>query len=269
MPPVTSDIASAVGEQAARRLAGDRPAACRPRPFPRGAAPNWPSPARMARRPRGHLRALGGGTRIAGPDLGRRAPVPAHSADRRPGHAGGPGRAARPVARSPGRAAEAAEEDTAAVVTWPSRDVDGPRPWCATGSPRAPSSRRAPPAAGAGARGAGGARRADPPGRARGPRRGRPARPGDDPVRRPLRRRDRAARDTGGAAPRGGAVLAAPDPWTWLAERDGQPIGLLAARAAGARGLDRTAGARQAPVAYLDADVRRCPASGAAGSPPR
>ena len=107
---------------------------------------------------------------------------------------------------------EAAEEDTAAVL-----DLAQPGHRRRQG----PAAARAGPAAVIAARAAG--RRAatgvpvEPGVRIRqaGPAdldAGRPARHGDDPVRRPLRHRDRAAGDAGRAAPRGGRAAGRPGP---------------------------------------------------------
>ena len=147
---------------------------------------------------------------------------------------------------------EAAEEDTAAVITWPARDIDGPGPSCGTGWPRARSSRPAPPRT-----------------PCRGPRcRWSPACGSARPGRRTWMRSSGSAwrrsaidahfgtvieRPGTPAALRheAGAVLAAPDPWVWLAERAGAPIGLLYAERPELAGWIAPV-VRAAPVAYLE-----------------
>ena len=126
----------------------------------------------------------------------------------------------------------AAEDDTAAVVTWPSRDIEGvrallghglvPRSVIAARLPgRGPRPRPARPAV----------RRAHQAGRAgRRPRRG-PARPGDHPVRRLFRHRHRAAGHGPGAARRGRGRAGLPGPVD-LAGRAGCPAGRPAPRGA-------------------------------------
>ena len=57
-------------------------------------------------------------------------------------------------------------------------------------------------------------------------------------IERPARRKRCAAK------PRSAGPAGA---WTWLAERDGEPVGLLLRRATGGRGLDRADGRRRRP----------------------
>jgi GNAT superfamily N-acetyltransferase len=149
-----------------------------------------------------------------------------------------------------GTVPEAAGEDTAAVVCWPSRDVAGVRALVAHGL--APlgviaawsASRR--PAVVAGC----------PPGV-----RIRRATPADlDVVARMAMEVVRFDAHFGGVIERPGAaealraqvagLLGEPDPWTWLAERDGDPVGLLIAERPEAAGwiAPRTC---ESPVAYL------------------
>jgi GNAT superfamily N-acetyltransferase len=145
---------------------------------------------------------------------------------------------------------EAAGEDTAAVVCWPSRDVAGVRALVAHGlTPlgviAARSASRRPAVAGDG-----------PPGV-----RIRRATPADlDVVARMAMEVVRFDAYFGGVIERPGAAVALraqiagllgePDPWTWLAERDGDPGGLLIAERPEAAGwiAPRTC---ESPVAYL------------------
>ena len=145
---------------------------------------------------------------------------------------------------------EAAGEDTAAVVCWPSRDVAGVRALVAHGlTPlgviAARSAGRRPAVAAAG-----------PPGV-----RIRRATPADlDVVARMAMEVVRFDAYFGGVIERPGAaaalraqiagLLGEPDPWTWLAERDGAPVGLLIAERPEAAGwiAPRTC---ESPVAYL------------------
>ena len=144
------------------------------------------------------------------------------------------------------------------MVNWPSRDVDGiatllrrgfaPRGVVAARHRRPPSRRpRSVPARRGGCARASVIRRAGPADidtvvRAGG---------GDDPVRRAFRRRDRAAghaRCACGARRPG--MLAGPEPWIWLAEREATPIGMLYAERPEAAGWIAPM-VRLAPVAYL------------------
>ncbi|HEY5351723.1 MAG TPA: GNAT family N-acetyltransferase [Streptosporangiaceae bacterium] len=146
---------------------------------------------------------------------------------------------------------EAAEEDTAVVVTWPTRDIDGAQPLLQHGlAPRAVIA----------ARGAG--RRATT---------GPPVEPGvrirqagpadlDEVVRLGLEtvRYDAhfgtvIERPETPAALRHEVanILAAPDPWVWLAERDGASFGLLYAERPEFAGWIAPM-VRAAPVAYLE-----------------
>ncbi len=146
---------------------------------------------------------------------------------------------------------EAAEEDTAAVITWPARGIDGPGPLLRHGlAPRAVIAARA-----AGRRAAAAV----------------PVEPGvrirqagpadlDEVVRLGLEtiRYDAhfgtvIERPETPAALRheAGPVLAAPDPWVWLAERDGIPLGLLYAERPEFAGWIAPM-VRAEPVAYLE-----------------
>ena len=146
---------------------------------------------------------------------------------------------------------EAAEEDTAVVLTWPARDIDGARTLLRHGlAPRAVIAARA-----AGRRAATGVpvasgvriRQAGPPDLDQVVRLGletirydahfgtvieRPETP--DALRHEVTQ-----------------VLAAADPWVWLAERDGEPFGLLYAERPEIAGWIAPM-VRAAPVAYLE-----------------
>jgi len=146
---------------------------------------------------------------------------------------------------------EAAEEDTATVITWPTRDIDGPGPLLRHGlAPRAVIAART-----AGRRGATAV-----------------------PVEPAVRIRQAVPADLDAVVQLGletirfdahfgtvierpgtpvalrheaGAVLAAPDPWVWLAERAGTPIGLLYAERPEFAGWIAPM-VRAEPVAYLE-----------------
>lgn len=143
-----------------------------------------------------------------------------------------------------------AGQDTEAVVRWPSRDIGGVRALLRHGLQpltviAARSAGRAMPDA---APGPGGLRV-------------RPAGPGDVAAVTALTleviRFDQhfgsvllhphAERVERRAA---GQILSLPEPWTWLAERDGRPVGLLVAQPPDRAGWIASA-TRQAPVAYL------------------
>ena len=123
----------------------------------------------------------------------------------------------------------AAEDDTAAVVAWPSRDIEGARALLGHGLI---------PLAIIAARPAGRAGRAAPPGPGLRIRRAGPAdldsvvALGMETIRYDahfgtvIERPDSAAALRREAAPR----LARPEPWAWLAERAGRPVGLLYAQ---------------------------------------
>ncbi len=145
----------------------------------------------------------------------------------------------------------AAEDDTAAVVTWPSRDIEGVRTLLAHGLvPRAVIAARLP-------------------GRGPGPA---PARPDGVHIRQAGVADARAVvqlgletiqydacfgtvierPDTVPALRReAGTALAGPDPWIWLAERDARPVGLLYAERPESSGWIAPL-ARPAPVSYLE-----------------
>jgi GNAT superfamily N-acetyltransferase len=149
-------------------------------------------------------------------------------------------------------------QDTAAALTWPSRDIDGVKALVrrgfaplgvvaarATSRSPAPGDGRPPAAAGPGRTGA----------------RIRRAGPGDiDAVVRlglEVIRYD-AHFSNGGERPdtlpalrrEAGEMLTGPEPWMWLAERDGAAIGLLAAQRPELAGWIAPL-VRPAPVAYL------------------
>jgi hypothetical protein len=170
------------------------------------------------------------------------------------------------------------DDDTAAIVVWPSRDIEGVRPLLRHGlMPLAVIAARS-TAAGpsrAGQSGEDGAGRAGRDGSDR-PGLGGTAPAGrDSPAGVRIRRAGPADTDTvarlghevirydgyfGGVTDRPGtaaamrreaaALLAGPRPWVWLAERDGTAIGLLAAERPEATGWIAPM-ARQAPVCYL------------------
>ena len=144
-----------------------------------------------------------------------------------------------------------AEEDTAAVITWPTRDIDGVRPLLRHGlAPLAVIAARRRPAA------------------ARPARRPRPACGSGGPGRRtstpwpswawPRSATTRiSARSSSGRTARRHCagtpppLLAAAEPWIWLAERDGTAVGLLYAEPPEAAGwIAPMTG--PAPVAYLE-----------------
>ena len=144
----------------------------------------------------------------------------------------------------------AAGDDTAAVVTWPSRDIQGVRALLAHGLvPRSVIAARLP---GRGPRPA--VRPAGVHIRQAGPAdAGAVVRLGLETIRydacfgtvieRP---------DTVPALRReAGAALAGPDPWIWLAERDGRPVGLLYAERPELAGWIAPL-ARPSPVSYLE-----------------
>jgi GNAT superfamily N-acetyltransferase len=153
-------------------------------------------------------------------------------------------------------------QDTAAVINWPSRDIDGVKALVRRGfaplavvaarttgrHPGGPAVRPAPDARGGDRPGPAGVRI----------RRARPA-DIDAVVRLGLETiRYDAHFDNGGERPdtadalrdEAGEMLAGPEPWIWLAERDGQAIGLLAAQRPELAGWIAPL-VRQAPVAYL------------------
>jgi GNAT superfamily N-acetyltransferase len=142
------------------------------------------------------------------------------------------------------------EDDTAAVVPWPSRDIAGHRVLLAHGLI---------PLAVIAARPAGRDGRAVPPGPGLRIRLAGPAdldsvvALGMETIRYDanfgtvIERPDSAAALRGEAAAR----LAGPAPWTWLAERDGSPVGLLYAQGPEQAGWIAPL-VRRAPVAYLE-----------------
>jgi GNAT superfamily N-acetyltransferase len=227
MPAVTGDTASGLSQRAARRLAAIDPLLAAP-PVPAGCGaelavtgPDGPVAAlgtceHWAGEPESLELTWGAARRfqltpqIAGPDVA--APLDELLARWR-GHLGA--------------VPEAAGEDTAVVLTWPTRDADGPRTLLRHGlAPRAVIAARA----------AG--------------RRSPAVVPLDPGVR--IRRAGPADLDAvvrlgmetirydahfgtvierpgtpGALSSEAARVLAAPDPWVWLAERDGAAIALL------------------------------------------
>jgi GNAT superfamily N-acetyltransferase len=147
--------------------------------------------------------------------------------------------------------AEAAEEDTAAVIIWPARDIDGPRPLLRHGlAPRAVIAARA-----AGRRAAT-AMPVEPGVRIRqaGPADlDEVSRLGLETIRYDAHFGTVIERPGTSAALRheAGAVLAAPDPWVWLAERDGAAFGLLYAERPEFAGWIAPM-VRAEPVAYVE-----------------
>jgi GNAT superfamily N-acetyltransferase len=146
---------------------------------------------------------------------------------------------------------DAAEADTAAVITWPTRDIDGARPLLRHGlAPRAVIAART-----AGRR-AGAAVPVSPDVRIR---RAGPAdldavvRLGMETIRYDAHFGTVVERPETPDALRHEAahVLAARDPWVWLAERDGAPIGLLYAERPDFAGWIAPL-VRAGPVAYLE-----------------
>jgi GNAT superfamily N-acetyltransferase len=146
---------------------------------------------------------------------------------------------------------DAAEADTAAVITWPTRDIDGAQPLLGHGlAPRAVIAART-----AGRRAAAPVP-VDPDVRIR---RAGPAdldavvRLGLETIRYDAHFGTVIERPETPAALRreAGQVLAAAEPWVWLAERDGAPIGLLYAERPELAGWIAPM-VRDAPVAYLE-----------------
>ena len=146
---------------------------------------------------------------------------------------------------------DSAEADSAAVVTWPTRDIDGARPLLRHGlAPRAVIAART-----AGRRPAPSVP-VDPGVRIR---RAGPAdldevvRQGMEVIRFDAHFGTVIDRPETPAALRheAGELLAAPDPWVWLAERDGEAIGMLYAERPESAGWIAPM-VRAAPVAYLE-----------------
>lgn len=251
MPPVTPQDASAVGEQAARRLAAldpllpapAVPAGCGARLTATGAdgcttalgiCEHWAGEPESLEMTWGAARRFQLTPQIAGPD------VPAALDELLAGWRDH-------LASVP----EAAEEDTAVVLAWPARDIAGALTLLRHGlAPRAVIAARA-----AGRRAAA----------------GMPVEPGvrirqatpadlDQVVRLGMETIRYDAHfgtvierpETPAALRREAAqVLAAPDPWVWLAERGGDPFGLLYAERPELAGWIAPM-VRAAPVAYLE-----------------
>ncbi len=147
--------------------------------------------------------------------------------------------------------ADTAEADTAAAVTWPARDIEGARPLLRHGlAPRAVIAART-----AGRRPA----PAVPVDPDVGIRRAAPAdldeivRQGMEVIRFDAHFGTVIERAETAVALRdeAGRLLAAPDSWVWLAERDGAPIGMLYAERPDFAGWIAPM-VRAAPVAYLE-----------------
>ena len=251
MLPVTPGTASAVGERAAARLAAIDPL------LPVPAVPEGCGAELAVTGPDGSAAALGTCEHWAGEpgslDLTwgavRRFQLTAQVPG--PDVAGALGELLARWRDHLATVPEAGQEDTATVITWPARDIDGPRPLLRHGlAPRAVIAARA-----AGRRAATAV----------------PVEPGvrirqagpadlDEVVRLGLEtiRYDAhfgtvIERPETPAALRheAGAVLAAPGPWVWLAERDGTPIGMLYAERPELAGWIAPM-VRAAPVAYLE-----------------
>lgn len=251
MPAVTGDTASGLSEQAARRLAAIDPL------LPVPAVPEGCGAELAVTGPDGSTAALGTCEHWAGEpgslDLTWGAVRRFQLTPQVPGPDVA-GALDELLARWRDHLAtvpEAGQEDTAAVITWPARDIDGPGPLLRHGlAPRAVIAARA-----AGRRAATAV----------------PVEPGvrirqagpadlDEVVRLGLETIRYDAHfgtvierpETPAALRReAGAVLAAPDPWVWLAERDGTPIGLLYAERPEFAGWIAPM-VRAAPVAYLE-----------------
>jgi GNAT superfamily N-acetyltransferase len=161
---------------------------------------------------------------------------------------------------------EAAELDTAAVVLWPSRDIDGVRVLLRHGfAPRGLVAARVTggPATGSAATGAGVAAPVDGPADGDGRSAVRIRRAGLADIDAVVRLGLEVIRfdaHFGGVIERLGTtdalhrevrdVLAGAEPWTWLAERDGEPIGLLYSERPEVTGWIAPL-VRAAPVGYL------------------
>ncbi len=251
MPPVTADGASAVSEQAATRLAAIDPLLPGP-PVPPGCGADL-----AVTRPDGSTAALGICEHWAGEPGSLELTWGAVRRFQLTPQVPGPDTAGaldELLARWRDHLAtvpEAAEEDTAAVITWPARDIDGPRPLLRHGlAPRAVIA----------ARTAG--RRAAIAVPVESGVRIRQAGPADlDEVVRLGLETIRYDAHFGTVIERPGtpaalrheaaAVLAAPDPWVWLAERAGTSIGLLYAERPELAGWIAPL-VRAQPVAYLE-----------------
>ena len=251
MPPVTPEDASAVGEHAARRLAAldpllpapAVPAGCGARLTATGAdgsttalgiCEHWAGEPESLEMTWGAARRFQLTPQIAGPD------VPAALDELLAGWRDH-------LASVP----EAAEEDTAVVLASPARDVAGALTLLGHGlAPRAVIAARA-----AGRRAAAGM----PVGPGVRIRQATPAdldqvvRLGMETIRYDAHFGTVIERPETPAALRHEAaqVLAAPDPWVWLAERDGDPLGLLYAERPELAGWIAPM-VRAAPVAYLE-----------------
>jgi GNAT superfamily N-acetyltransferase len=251
MPPVAPDSASAVGEQAAKRLAALDPL------VPAPAVPSGCGAELAAAGPDGSATALGTCEHWAGePGSLELTWGAARRFQLTPQIAGPDVPAALDELLTRWRdhlacVPEAAGPDTAAVITWPARDVAGVLTLLGHGlAPRAVIAARA-----AGRRAAAGV----------------PVEPGvqvrqagpadlDEVVRLGLET-IRYDANFGTVIERPGTpaalrrevaqVLAAPDPWVWLAERDGDRFGLLYAERPEFAGWIAPM-VRAAPVAYLE-----------------
>jgi GNAT superfamily N-acetyltransferase len=251
MPPVTPGTASAVGERAARRLAALDPLLAAPAvpagcgaelavtgpdgsTVALGTCEHWTGEPGSLELTWGAVRRFQLTPQIAGPDVP--AALDELLARWRDHLAGLP---------------EAAQEDTAVVLTWPARDVDGPRTLLRHGlAPRAVIAARA-----AGRRAAAGV--PVEPGvqiRQAGPADlDTVVRLGMETIRYDAHFGTVIERPETPAALRGEAAqaLAVAEPWVWLAERDGDPFGLLYAERPEFAGWVAPM-VRGAPVAYLE-----------------
>ena len=251
MPPVKPDAASAVGERAARRLAALDPL------LPAPAAPAGCGAELAAAAPDGSAAALGICEHWAGePGSMELTWGPPRRFQLTPQIAGPEVAAALDelLARWRDHLAEvpeAALEDTAAVVTWPARDIDGPQALLRHGlAPRAVIAARA-----AGRRAAAAVpvepgvriRQAGPADQDEVVRLGLETIRYDAHFGTVIERLETPAA-LGHEVAR---ILAVPDPWVWLAERDGDPFGLLYAERPEFAGWIAPMVAA-APVAYLE-----------------
>ena len=160
-------------------------------------------------------------------------------------------------------------QDTAAVITWPSRDIDGVKALVRRGfaplavvaartTGRRPGGPAGPPAPGAAGAPAGRAAGGGPDRAGVRVRRAGPAdidavvRLGLEVIRYDAHFGNGGERPDTVAALRREAdeMLAGPEPWMWLAERDGDAIGLLAAQRPELAGWIAPL-VRESPVAYL------------------
>jgi GNAT superfamily N-acetyltransferase len=251
MPAVTGDSASGLSEQATRRLAAIDPLLAAP-PVPAGCG------AELAvTGPDGSVAALGTCDHWAGEPESLELTWGAARRFQLTPQIAGPDVAAaldELLARWRGHLAavpEAAQEDTAVVLTWPTRDADGPRTLLRHGlAPRAviaarAAGRRSPAAVplDPGVR----IRRAGPADLDAVVRLGMETIRYDAHFGTVIERPGTSGALSGEAA----RVLAAPDPWVWLAERAGAAIALLYAERPEFAGWIAPM-VRAEPVAYVE-----------------